>query len=306
MSLRFVPWLVLGAILVAGSLALTGRESLASEQVAVLDDQAPDTADPAPSDGVIGVEVSRRDTVPAWQRFAVAGPDADGRPMIVLVMDDLGLDPVRVDRAVALDPRVTLAFLPYTPKVERSAWLARRAHHEILVHLPMEPVGEIADPGPNALLANLGREELIRRLYWNLNRFGEFVGVNNHMGSHLTTDWEAMTVVLLELHARGLLYLDSVTTAATVGPDVARDLGMLELRRDVFVDTVRTPEGIAAALGRLEAAARENGLAIGIVHPYDESFTAIEPWIAGLEARGLVLVPLSAAARRLQEAAPGS
>jgi polysaccharide deacetylase 2 family uncharacterized protein YibQ len=80
---------------------------------------------------------------------------------------------------------------------------------------------------------------------------------------------------------------------------------MLELRRDVFVDTVRTPEGIAAALGRLEAVARANGLAIGIVHPYDESFAAIEPWIAGLEARGLVLVPLSAAARHLQESEPG-
>jgi len=143
-------------------------------------------------------------------------------------------------------------------------------------------------------------------LYWNLNRFDEFVGVNSHMGSRMTTDREAMTVVLLELHSRGLLYLDSVTTAATVGPDVAHDLGMYELRRDVFVDSVRTPEGIAAALGKLEAVARENGLAIGIVHPYDESFSAIEPWIAGLESRGLVLVPLSAAARRLQDAGPDS
>ena len=305
MSLRLIPWPVLGAIFVAGSFVLTAPLLLATEQIAALGDPAPEMAEPVPTGEFVGVGVSRQDTVPTWQRFAATSPDADGRPMIVLVMDDLGIDPARVDRAVALDPRVTLAFLPYTPKVERGAWLARRAHHEILVHLPMEPVGEIADPGPNALLSDLGREELIRRLYWNLNRFGEFVGVNNHMGSRLTTDWEAMTVVLLELHARGLLYLDSVTTAATVGPDVARDLGMLELRRDVFVDTVRTPEGIAAALGRLEAVARANGLAIGIVHPYDESFTAIEPWIAGLEARGLVLVPLSAAARHLQESEPG-
>ncbi len=306
MPLRFVPWLVLGGFVLAGLFALTSPDSLASEQVAALDDQAPATVDPLPSAEAGGVEMSRQDTAPAWQRFAAASPDVDGRPMVVLVMDDLGIDPARVDRAVALDPRVTLAFLPYTPKVERSAWLARRARHEILVHLPMEPVGEVADPGPNALLAGLGREELIRRLYWNLNRFDEFVGVNNHMGSRMTTDWEAMTVVLLELHSRGLLYLDSVTTAATVGPDVAHDLGMLELRRNVFVDSVRTPEGIAAALGKLEAVARENGLAIGIVHPYDESFAAIEPWIAGLESRGLVLVPLSAAARRLQDAGLGS
>lgn len=306
MPLRFILWLVFGGFVLAGLVALTPAESLASEQVAALDDPAPNTIDPAPSAEPDGVEVSDRNMAPAWQRFAAASPDANGRPMIVLVMDDLGIDSARVDRAVALDPRVTLAFLPYTPKVERGAWLARRARHEILVHLPMEPVTETADPGPNALLAGLGREEFIRRLYWNLNRFGEFVGVNNHMGSRLTTDWEAMTLVLLELHSRGLLYLDSVTTAATVGPDVARDLGMLELRRDVFIDTVRSPEAIAAALGKLEAIARENGLAIGIVHPYDESFAAIEPWIAGLDARGLVLVPLSAAARFLQAAAPGS
>ncbi len=283
---------------------------MAFEAIAALD-EAPGpalavAAEGEPPDNGRSAASEDDELLPAWRRYAAARPDIDGRPMIVLIVDDLGIDSARVERAIALDESVTLAFLPYAAGIERSAWLARRARHEILVHLPMEPMSADADPGPNALFAGLERDELIRLLYWNLSRFGEFVGVNNHMGSRLTTDWEAMTILLLELHARGLLYLDSVTTPTTVGPDVARDLGMPALRRDIFIDADRSPAAIDAALAELEAIAHQSGAAIGIAHPYDESFDALERWLPGLESEGLVLVPLSTVAEHLANEAPGS
>lgn len=237
------------------------------------------------------------DRLPAWRRYAAASPEASGRPMIAIVIDDLGHDGSLVARAVALEPAVTLAFLPYTAGVEGHVRLAREADHEVLVHLPMEPLDPEADPGPNALAGDLERDEMLRRLRWNLSRFDEYVGVNNHMGSRFTGDAAAMATVMLELKRRGLLFLDSRTSPDSVGRWIAQTVGVPSARRDVFIDREPAPEAIEREIERLERLATQKGFAIGIAHPFATTFSALEAWLPGLEARGFVLAPVSAVVR---------
>ncbi len=236
------------------------------------------------------------DGLPAWRRYAVAAPESEGRAMIAIVIDDLGHDARRAARAIALDPLITLAFLPYTLGVERNVWLARRVGHEVLVHLPMEADDPAEDPGPRALLLGLERDEMLRRLYWQLTRFDEYVGVNNHMGSKFTADSEAMATLMDEIKRRGLLFLDSFTTTDSVGAQLARAFEVPYARRDVFLDNVMSAEAIAVQLEILESIAARQGVAVGIAHPRDETFGVLETWLGNLEERGYVLVPLSAVA----------
>ncbi len=242
--------------------------------------------------------VEAAEASPAWRRYAALSPEAAGRPMVAIVIDDLGHDPLLAARAIALDPRITLAFLPYTPSVEQNVWLARRARHEILVHLPLEPMCPDADPGPNALFTDLDGEEMIERLQWNLTQFEGYVGVNGHMGSKFTRDMESMEALLGELKRRGLLYLDSRTISDSVGVAVAEALGVPYAQRDVFIDHEPQPEAIARQLERLEEIAAEKGAAVGIGHPLADTFEALESWFSELEERGYVLVPLSAIVER--------
>ncbi len=232
-----------------------------------------------------------------WRAFAAAVPDTQDRPLIAIVIDDLGHSPASVQRAVALDRAVTLAFLPYMEGVERNVWLARRAGHEVLVHLPMEPLGD-EDPGPQALATALDRDELLRRLYWSLSRFDQFVGINNHMGSKFSADPEAMRLVLDELKRRGLLYLDSATTPASVAPALAAEIGVPFARRDLFLDNDLETGAIGARLAELEQVARRQGQAVAIAHPHRESLEALEAWLPTLAGQGLALVPLSEIVRR--------
>jgi hypothetical protein len=155
---------------------------------------------------------------PPWQRYAVAAPARDSRPRIVVVMDDLGLDRRRSERTMALPAPLTLSFLPYASDLPRQTDLARRAGHELLVHVPMEPFGHVADAGPNELDVALGRDEVLRRLRWDLGRFEGYVGINNHMGSRFTSDADALRPVIEELRARGLLFLDSRTAPHSRAP----------------------------------------------------------------------------------------
>jgi polysaccharide deacetylase 2 family uncharacterized protein YibQ len=207
----------------------------------------------------------------------------------------MGLNRALSRRAVGLRG-LTLSYLPYGEDLPAQTAEARAAGHELLVHVPMAPEGH-EDPGPHALLPDLPPAEIARRLDWALGRFTGYVGINNHMGSRFTTDERGMTEVLERLKSRGLLFLDSRTTAHTVGPALAHRFGVPLAERNVFLDNVETVEAVRRQLAQLEAAARRDGAAIAIGHPKEATLAALAPWLASLEAKGLVLVPLSAIVR---------
>lgn len=224
-----------------------------------------------------------------------------GRPMIAFVFDDLGIDQPRSRRALDLPAPMTMAFLPYGFHLTELVDAARRNGHEILVHVPMAPMGLGIDPGPNALHPELERAELLRRLDWNLSRFGGYVGINNHMGSRFTADAASMGTVIAELKRRGLVFMDSITTTQTKGYGLAARMGVPYAVRDVFLDHEITPEAIRGQLRRVEETARKQGWAVAIGHPHDETLATVRAWLSRPEARAFQLVPISAVIRARAE-----
>lgn len=230
---------------------------------------------------------------PAWQHYALPAPAPDGRPRIVVVIDDMGIDRPRTARVVALPGPLTLAWLPYARDLPSQTAKARAAGHELIVHMPMEPTGK-EDPGPGALLTRLDEPALRQRLDSGLSAFQGFVGINNHMGSRFTADQQGMAVVMAELAARGLMFLDSRTTADSKAAPLSAHYQVPMVARDVFLDHVMTPQGVAASLARVEEIARRRGLAIAIGHPHDVTTQALSQWLPTLAGRGFQLVPLTA------------
>ncbi|HEY2068773.1 MAG TPA: divergent polysaccharide deacetylase family protein [Rhizomicrobium sp.] len=213
-------------------------------------------------------------------------------PKIAIVIDDLGADVVGTKRAIALPAAVSLSFLPYpdtTPELVREGV---RGGHQILVHVPMEPDGA-ADPGPNALRIGLPREELSRRLDWDLSRVPGFSGINNHEGSRFTADRTALVPVVEALADRHVFFLDSRTTVNSQVVPVARAFGVPSAARDVFLDDDQSPQAIAAALAQTEALAKRDGVVIAIGHPHQATLDALTRWVAGRKD----LVPVAVAIR---------
>lgn len=250
--------------------------------------------------------VARQETAPAlreaarnpeaWMAHAAPPHNAGPAPVIAIVMDDVGVNTAQLAGVLGLPAAVTLSILPYAPD---AAGIAARAHtlgHEVLVHLPMEADGG-EDPGPRALRHGQSPEAFSANLEWNLSRFTGFVGVNNHMGSRLTQDPAAMEVLQRNLYRRGVLFLDSRTTAGTVAAGIARANGVTTLERDVFLDNSPVPEKIQAQLRKTEAKARRQGYAIAIGHPHAATIGAVGAWAKNLRARGFSLVPLTSVTR---------
>ncbi len=98
------------------------------------------------------------------------------------------------------------------------------------------------------------------------------------MGSSFTENREKMLLILQELKNRGLFYVDSRTTRGTVGFEQAKKIGLPMAERTVFLDNRPDPKAICAQIERLLEIAGNFGSAIGIGHPYNETFEIKEEY----------------------------
>ncbi len=246
-------------------------------------------------------KVASHEPVAKQEVIAAQAPAAplpvSGKPAIAIVIDDLGADIPGTRRAVALPKEVTLSFLPYPEKATELSHDGFCAGHEIILHMPMEPKGNL-DPGPNALQLDLPKEEVQRRVLWAFSRVPEADGMNNHEGSWFTSDHKALIPVMQVLAQKHLFFLDLRTSAQSKGIKLARAAGVPVAGRDVFIDDVISSASIARQLGQIEAIARNRGLVIAIGHPHHQTLAALEAWIPAIEKQGYVLIPLSEAIRR--------
>lgn len=231
-----------------------------------------------------------------WRKNALPAEVPPGRPIIAIVIDDMGLDRNRSARMVGLHGPLTLSWLPYARDLSAQSKAARANGHELMLHMPMEPSVK-ADPGPNALLVSLDKGEIVKRFRAALDSFDGYVGVNNHMGSRFTADRAALAPVLAELHRRGLLWLDSRTTPNSAGIGLARELKMPWVGRDIFLDNEETVAAVKAQLAKTEQVAKRQGYAVAIGHPHDATIEALASWLPDVQKRGFVLVPVSAVVR---------
>jgi polysaccharide deacetylase 2 family uncharacterized protein YibQ len=127
-----------------------------------------------------------------------------------------------------------------------------------------------------------------------LASFVGFDGVNNHMGSKFTADADGMNLVINDLKERNLFFLDSRTSAKTVGEKLAREQGLPTLSRDVFLDDVIDEMAILRQLEQTERTARHKGYAVAIGHPHAVTMEVLAQWMPEAEARGFKLVPVRA------------
>lgn len=221
-------------------------------------------------------------------------PVAAQKPMIAIVLDDLGIDRKRSARAVKnLKAPVTLSYLAYAPHIQQQVDAAKAAGHEVILHLPWEPLSDKKNPGPNHISVDMTKEQMQKNLLKNLNGFKGYTGINNHMGSKFSRSRPGLEVVMAEVKKRGVYFLDSKTTPGSIAEKVAKEYGIPALHRDVFLDHESTPEFATSSLKELEATALKRGSAVAIGHPHDLTLAALEAWIPMIEAKGFQIVSLT-------------
>ena len=215
----------------------------------------------------------------------------DSRPNVAILLLGLGLHAELFDAALALPGAVSLQLSPYAPDLPALVERARRAGHEVLLDLPMEPADYPAsDPGPHTLLADNSRDENLQRLSWLLARAPGYIAM---AGGGARFAGSANVGDVLDVLARRGLALIEVGASQLEHAAAAAGLPYASARRAVDHDS--SAPAIDDALAALDAEALAGGSALGAVQGDPVSLERLRMWAATLDAKGLVLAPVSAA-----------
>jgi uncharacterized protein len=217
-----------------------------------------------------------------------------GAPRLAIIIDDLGADSSAAASVVALPFPLTASVMPNLPFSAQVADEAYRRGDHVMLHLPMEADSESspggAQPESVELRVGMTANQVSSILASMLATVPHAAGVNNHEGSRATADPALMRALMDAIHRRGLYFIDSRTTAATVAYDSAERAGVPAASRKVFLDDTPTREAILAQLDLAVRDARRDGSAIAIGHPRAATIEALAEGVPRLRADGIQLV----------------
>ncbi len=204
-------------------------------------------------------------------------------PRLAIIIDDIGYADLISAQLHELGIPLTGAIIPDAPFARSEAQRLHTFGLEQIIHLPMQPMDPTNHhPRDRFVLIDSSNAEIEALLERAMAAVPFARGVNNHMGSLLTSDQPAMRRVLGLLKERGLFFVDSKTSVDTVAHAVARALKVKTALRDVFLDDTQTYEYTSAQLRRLVDVAQQNGKALAIGHPFPSTLSALRdavPWL---------------------------
>ncbi|MBN2105059.1 divergent polysaccharide deacetylase family protein [bacterium] len=217
---------------------------------------------------------------------------------IAILIDDFG------DRCdtftksfLDLDADITISIIPGLSHSREMANQAFLQGCEFVMHLPMEPLnGDYPDYG-YTLITEMSQKQVEEIFEKSMRNLPQAAGVNNHMGSKVTSDRRIMGYLMNAIKPKNLYFLDSRTTAASVAYDVALFTGLRCAKRDVFLDTDSEKQAIRRKLIELAQKAEDKGTGIGIGHCYRNTLEVLREEIPELQKQGFQFIHLSQAVR---------
>lgn len=166
---------------------------------------------------------------------------------VAIVIDDLGNNMRGTEEILNLPIPLTVAIMPFMPSTQRDAELAHKNGHEVIVHMPMEPLtGKSSWLGPGAITSSLTDQEIRKRVEEAFDDVPYAVGMNNHMGSKITEDKRIMKIILEVCEEKGKYYLDSKTSNKSVVKELASEMSVPILENNHFFDQIYTKQYIGS------------------------------------------------------------
>lgn len=253
-----------------------------------------ETTDVASLFFLVSTPVEARLEAPVKKGAALAEKRPRGEGKVAIIIDDLGYDLESINVIISLNKPLTVSILPDAPFARQTAEIAESHGLEVMLHLPMESINSQGNNGSRfEITSRMTHQEIFAALGECLSLLPNIKGVNNHMGSLITQERETMEVILSELKARDLFFIDSRTTEKSVAFKLASEMGLAAGRRDIFLDSDPATSSIQRQVRELIKLSQRKGKLIAIGHPYPETLSLLPHALQEIKKAGLKLVPVS-------------
>jgi len=228
------------------------------------------------------------------EKPAFVPPSYKGK--IAIVIDDWGYNLYNFPLAEKIKYPFTAAVLPNLKNSKEASSRLNASGFEVILHLPMEPKEKLRLEN-NTIKTGSTKEEIERIVKNDLESIVYAKGVSNHMGSNLTENKPAMSVILKELKKRKLYFLDSFVTGGSVAKELSAKYGVAFIKRDIFLDNKADKNYIRQQLAKLKSYAKRQGYAVGIGHDRKTTLETLIEEMPKLSKEGYKLVFVSELAR---------
>lgn len=225
--------------------------------------------------------------------FSSATAEQTQQPTIAIIIDDMGNHYENGADLIDLPYPITLSFLPERRHTMSLIELAQKHNKEIMLHAPMQNSLGI-QLGKGGLTEDMSEMQIKQTLRKSFIAIPHMVGINNHMGSKLTTQARTMEWVMEAVSQHPFFFLDSRTAANSVAAKVATKHHIPNLSRDIFLDHYQTRRFIQAQFIKLVELAKENGTAIAIAHPHKVTVEYLRWALSKLDEKGISIASASA------------
>ena len=200
---------------------------------------------------------------------------------LAIVIDDFGYRPHNENQVLAMPAAISVAVLPNAPHAREMATKAHNTGHEVLIHLPMAPISK-QPLDKDTLRPDMSSAEIERIIRNAVDNVPYAVGLNNHMGSAMTSDLFGMQKVMQALARYDLYFLDSMTIGNSQAMRAATGTGVKVIKRIVFLDDTQNEADIRRQFNRAVELARRNGSAIAIGHPHPSTVRVLQQMLPTL------------------------
>ncbi|MFU0923228.1 divergent polysaccharide deacetylase family protein [Kluyvera sichuanensis] len=211
--------------------------------------------------------------------LALAAPSYAGK--LSIVIDDFGYRPQTENQVLAMPSTISVAVLPNAPHAREMATKAHNSGHEVLIHLPMAPLSK-QPLEKDTLRPDMSSDEIERIIREAVDKVPYAVGLNNHMGSAMTSSLFGMQKVMQALSRYNLYFLDSMTIGNSQAMRAANGTGVKVIKRRVFLDDTQNEADIRVQFNRAIDLARRNGSAIAIGHPHPTTVRVLQQMVYNL------------------------
>ncbi|MAQ79099.1 MAG: hypothetical protein CMM19_08080 [Rhodospirillaceae bacterium] len=231
-----------------------------------------------------------------WLEYSRGFKRADRKPRIALIVTNLGLSATYTKAALKLLPEdITLSFSHVAPRLKSWIREARQKGHEVLMDIPMEPLGfPKNDPGRATLLTSSNEVENLNRLEHVMKKAGGYVGLLGTLGTKFMLHSETFLPILKTIKQRGLIYVDSRSTSRSLGPELASSIQLPRAFNNIFIDKEPSNQKIKDKLDELEKIALKKRFAVGIAQPFPLTIEILSQWAEKLKAKQISLAPITA------------
>jgi polysaccharide deacetylase 2 family uncharacterized protein YibQ len=215
-------------------------------------------------------------------------------PRLAFIIDDIGYTDLMAEQLRDLGIPLTAAVIPAAPYARSEAEKIHKYGLEEIIHLPMQPKDPANHhPRDQFILIDSTPAEMMA-LIQNARAIVPYArGLNNHMGSLITSNPEVMHRLLDLVKKAGLFFIDSKTIPETVGFDLARGMKIKTIIRDVFLDDEQNYTHSSSQIKNLVELAKKNGCALAIGHPFASTLAALRDAIPWLKTQKIAIVFVS-------------